>query len=371
MLNSNLENIEFSLNEYKRYSRQLLLNEVQIEGQKRLSSVRVACIGAGALGASAITYLAAAGVINMTILDDDFVDISNLHRQPVHNTLFLNFPKTQSVSTFIKKINPNCKIKTIQERLDQSNIFDIINSNDLIIDGTDNIHSRYLIDNFCKLLGKPWVYGAVFQFEGQVSVFNYQGGPCYRDIYPETPTSVDRLSCTDGGVIGAIPGLIGTIQATEALKTILGIGNILSGHIFLINMLTLEFKKLKFRQSIINQTSNRIFEKAYVRKDSVTKSNFIDCHEVDKLYNNNSLQFIDVRSAVEFTIEHIPGALNHPLKDINHMIDALDKSHLDKKLVIYCSFNSRARLAYDRLSISGIDCVILRNGFQGWKTHNL
>lgn len=367
MLNLNLPNLEFSLNEYKRYSRQLLLSSIQPEGQNRLSSVRIACIGAGALGSSIITYLAAAGVKNITVVDNDVVDISNLHRQPIHNTSFINDLKVASVTNYIKKLNPHCNLKTIPDKLTRSNSLKIISSHDIILDGSDNIATRYLLDEFCSYLGKPWIYGAVFQFKGQISVFNYRGSACYRDIYPANSFSDKGLSCSEGGILGVVPGLIGMLQATEAIKITLGIGDILSNYILTVDMLTLEFKKLKIRQSTDRLDQRFLVESIHLTDQSAPIE--IDTISINDLENLSSIQLIDVRSTIEYSIEHIPGAINYPLSQLGHNTDFKQMLYNSKTLILYCSLNSRAELAYQVLSRNNIPCKKIRNGLTAWKKH--
>nr|YP_010336608.1 molybdopterin biosynthesis protein [Rhodospora sordida]UNJ15014.1 molybdopterin biosynthesis protein [Rhodospora sordida] len=369
MLNSNLNDIELSLNEYKRYSRQLLLTKVQIEGQKRLYEARIACVGVGALGSSIITYLAAAGVRQITIIDHDIVDISNLQRQPIHNMSFLNFPKTDSASNYIQKLNPNCRIDSLQLELNQSNIYNIIYSHDIILDGTDNISTRYLIDEFCSLLSKPWIYGGVFQFEGQVSVFNYRGGSNYRDLYPKQLPNQYALSCSEGGILGVVPGLIGLIQATEALKIILGIGDILSNKILIVNTLTLEFRKLRIRQNMDSHSQDLLMQVISQENFADKNTESIDISNLNNFLIENSAQLIDVRSEVEFSIEHIPGALNYPLNILSQNTDLKSFFKLPQTIVIYCSLDSRSHLAYNILKTKNLKCKKLKHGLQAWKRH--
>nr|YP_010336214.1 molybdopterin biosynthesis protein [Chroodactylon ornatum]UNJ14620.1 molybdopterin biosynthesis protein [Chroodactylon ornatum] len=371
MLNLNLSDVELSLTEYKRYSRQLLLPQVQLEGQKRLGHIKLLCVGAGALGSAIVSYLAASGVTNISIIDDDIVDISNLQRQPIHTMSFLNSLKVDSVKTSISKLNPHCHINSIPFKLSRTNAYKLIQDHDLILDGTDNIETRYLIDEFCWLLGKPWIYGGVFQFEGQVSVFNYRGGPTYHDLYPKESLPTTSLSCSEGGILGVVPGLIGLLQASEALKLVLGIGNTLSGYLLILNIFTLQFRKIRIRKkfSIDNQKSLlKLISPPVSNIDCKNEtSESIDIQLCKKLLKLNKIQLIDVRSELEFTIDHIPGALNYSLPMLSEPDTLKILSQLNTPLVVYCSLNSRAQVACTLLGKAQIPCQKLENGLQAWK----
>nr|YP_010335823.1 molybdopterin biosynthesis protein [Chroothece richteriana]UNJ14229.1 molybdopterin biosynthesis protein [Chroothece richteriana] len=371
MLNLNLSDVELSLNEYKRYSRQLLLPQIQLEGQKRLGRIKLLCVGAGALGSAIISYLAASGITNISIVDDDVVDISNLQRQPIHTLAFLNSLKVDSIKNSINKLNPHCHINSLPLKLSRANAYKLIQDHDLILDGTDNIESRYLIDEFCWLLGKPWIYGGVFQFEGQVSVFNYRGGPTYHDLYPRDSSQTTSLSCSEGGILGVVPGLIGLLQASEALKLTLGIGNTLSGQLLIVNIFTLQFKKIFIRKkfSIDNQRSIlKIISPPAHDSHSEGEINYsIGVQTCKRLLKLNKIQLIDVRSEIEFAIEHIPGALNYPLTMLSEENTLKILFQLPTPLVVYCSLNSRAEVAYKLLAKAQIPCQKLENGLQAWK----
>ncbi|MDJ0544954.1 MAG: ThiF family adenylyltransferase, partial [Microcystis sp. M53601_WE4] len=222
MLNPNLAAIELSKEEVQRYSRHIILPEVGLEGQKKLKAASVLCIGTGGLGSPLLLYLAAAGIGRIGIVDFDIVDSSNLQRQIIHGTSWVGKPKIVSAKDRILEINPYCQVDLYETRISSENALDILAPYDVVIDGTDNFPTRYLTNDACVLLDKPNVYGSIFRFEGQATVFNYQGGPNYRDLYPEPPPPGMVPSCAEGGVLGVLPGVIGTIQATEAIKIILG-----------------------------------------------------------------------------------------------------------------------------------------------------
>ncbi|MCB9674592.1 MAG: molybdopterin-synthase adenylyltransferase MoeB [Alphaproteobacteria bacterium] len=234
--------------EIGRYSRHLLLEEVGVEGQQRLKGGSVLCVGTGGLGSPLLMYLAAAGVGRIGVVDFDVVDSSNLQRQVIHGTASVGRPKVRSAAARIADINPNVRVDVYEERITSENALRILEPYDVIVDGTDNFPTRYLVNDACVLLGKPYVYGSIFKFEGQASVFNLDGGPSYRDLYPEPPPPGLVPSCAEGGVLGILPGVIGVIQATEALKILLGRGTTLSGRLLLYDALQMRFRELELRK---------------------------------------------------------------------------------------------------------------------------
>lgn len=231
-----------------RYSRHLILDEVGVEGQRRLKGGSVLCVGTGGLGSPLLLYLAAAGVGRIGIVDFDVVDASNLQRQVIHGTSAIGTPKLESARRRILDINPRCQVDLYPVALTSENALEIIAPYDVVVDGTDNFPTRYLVNDACVMLGKPNVYGSIFKFEGQASVFNYQGGPQYRDLYPEPPPPGLVPSCAEGGVLGVLPGVIGCIQATETIKILLGQGTSLSGRLLLYDALHMRFRELKLRR---------------------------------------------------------------------------------------------------------------------------
>jgi adenylyltransferase/sulfurtransferase len=236
---------ELSAAEVARYSRHLLLDEVGVEGQRRLKASSVLCVGAGGLGSPLLMYLAAAGVGRIGIVDFDAVDESNLHRQVIHGTGSLGRSKVDSAAERIREINPHVRVDAHHEPLTRANALRILGPYDAVVDGTDNFPTRYLINDACVMLGKPNVYGSIFKFEGQVSVFNYRGGPHYRDLYPKPPPPDLVPSCAEGGVLGVLPGVVGCIQATETIKVLLGAGDTLSGRLLLYDAMAMTFRQLK------------------------------------------------------------------------------------------------------------------------------
>ena len=227
-----------------RYSRHLILSQIGVEGQRRLKGAKVFCVGAGGLGSPALLYLAAAGVGTIGLIDDDVVDVSNLQRQVVHGQSSLDEPKVESARRRILDVNPHVNVVAHREKVRLDNVLALLEPYDVVVDGTDNFPTRYLVNDACVLLGKPLVYGAILRFEGQASVFNYQGGPNYRDLLPEPPAPGDVPSCAEGGVLGVLPGVIGCIQATEAIKLLTGIGRPLTGRVLLYNALDMSFREV-------------------------------------------------------------------------------------------------------------------------------
>lgn len=234
--------------EIERYSRHLLLSEVGVAGQERLKASSVVCVGAGGLGSPLLLYLAAAGVGRIGIVDFDVVDASNLQRQVVHGTAALGRKKVSSARDRVLDLNPNVRVDVYDEPLTSENALRILGGYDVIVDGTDNFPTRYLLNDACVLLGKPYVYGSIFKFEGQVTVFNHAGGPNYRDLHPVPPPPGLVPSCAEGGVLGVLPGVIGALQATETVKLLLGLGTTLSGRLLLYDALSLQFRELKLRR---------------------------------------------------------------------------------------------------------------------------
>ena len=236
-----------------RYARHVSLPDVGREGQERINNSRVLVVGAGGLGSPVLLYLAAAGVGEIGVIDDDLVDLSNLQRQIIHAESDVGSSKVESAKTQILSINSTIKVTTWDTRLSPDNAQEILKGWDVVVDGTDNIPTRYLVDDICKTNRIPWIYGSIYRFEGQASVFNYQGGPCYRDLFPEPPPSNAIPSCAEGGVFGVLPGVIGSIQATEAIKIILDKGQTLSGKLLIYDAESMDFKSLTFSK---NETSN-------------------------------------------------------------------------------------------------------------------
>lgn len=376
MLNIDTSNTQLLKEEYERYSRHLILPEVGLEGQKRLKAASVLCIGSGGLGSPLLLYLAAAGIGRIGLVDFDVVDYSNLQRQVIHGTSWVGKPKIESAKNRILEINPYCQVDLYETRLSSENALDIFRPYDIVVDGTDNFPTRYLVNDACVLLDKPNVYGSIFRFEGQATVFNYEGGPNYRDLYPEPPPPGMVPSCAEGGVLGILPGIIGVIQATETVKIILGKGTTLSGRLLLYNALDMKFRELKLRPNPERPVIEKLIdyeqfcglppvgqaeEMPDVAEMSVTDlKSLIDSGE--------DFLLLDVRNPNEFEIGRIPGSVLVPLPDIESG-DGVEKvkSLLNgRKLVAHCKMGGRSAKALGILQKAGIDGINVKGGINAW-----
>ncbi len=237
---------QLSLEERARYARHLILPEMGEEGQKKLKNSSVIVVGAGGLGSPTLLYLAAAGVGKIGIIDDDKVDITNLQRQVIHSTVAVGSLKVESAANRIRELNPEIEVVEHNTRLDVNNALELLSDWDLVIDGTDNFPTRYTINDACEILGKPWVFGSIHRFEGQVTVFNYDGGPNYRDLFPNAPPPELAPNCAEAGVLGVLPGIVGSIQSAEAIKLLLGVGDSLSGQLMVIDAKSMRTRSLQF-----------------------------------------------------------------------------------------------------------------------------
>jgi adenylyltransferase/sulfurtransferase len=379
MLNPNLDEIQLNRDEYERYSRHLILPEVGLEGQKRLKAASVLCIGTGGLGSPLLLYLAAAGIGRIGIVDFDVVDSSNLQRQIIHGSSWVGKPKIVSAKNRILEINPACQVDLYETRLTSENALEILKSYDVIVDGTDNFPTRYLVNDACVLLNKPNVYGSIFRFEGQATVFNYQEGPNYRDLYPDPPPPGLVPSCAEGGVLGVLCGIIGTIQATETIKIILGTGTTLSGRLLLYNALDMKFRELKLRPSPVRPVIEKLIDyeefcgipqaKAAEaqEKASVTE---MSVQELKQLLDSGASDFLllDVRNPNEYEIARIPGALLVPLPEIEKgegvtKVKELLNGH---RLVAHCRSGVRSAKALAILKESGIEGTNVAGGILAW-----
>lgn len=362
--------------EIARYSRHLLLPEVGLEGQKRLKAARVLLIGTGGVGAPVALYLAAAGVGKLGIVDFDFVDVSNLQRQIIHNTKDINRPKVASAKDKIKAINPEIQVVTYNTTLSSKNALEIIGEYDLVVDGTDNYPTRYLINDACVLLGKPLVYGSIFQFEGQASVFYAGEGPCYRCLYPEPPPPGLVPSCAEGGVVGVLPGIIGTIQAAEAIKLIVGGSESLIGRLLLFDVWQMKQRELRLERapdcpvcgehpSIHALIDYEEFcglkpDEAEVPVESVTA---LELHAW--IEEGRPLQLIDIREPHERAIAKFPQAKVMPLGQIVRRIGEFDPT---VDAVFLCKIGQRSIFAIRALQRAGYQGRVmnLKDGLNAW-----
>ena len=376
---TNTPDIELSPQEVARYSRHLIMPEVAMEGQKRLKAARVLLIGAGGLGSPLGLYLAAAGVGHIGLVDFDVVDFSNLQRQVLHTTADVGRPKLESAAEHLRAINPEIQLTTYETRITSANAMDLIRPYDIVIDGTDNFPTRYLVNDACVLLGKPNVYGSIFRFDGQASVFHPPAGPCYRCLYPEPPPPGMVPSCAEGGVLGILPGVIGCIQATEAIKLILGKGETLIGRLMLYDALEMRFRELKVRrnpqcplcgdQPTIQQLIDyeqfcgiRGEEHASPQLGSQWETTVEEVKA--RLDRGEDFDVLDVRNPEEWQICHIAGAKLLPLGELPARVHELDSA---REMVVHCKSGVRSAKAVAFLREAGFRKVKnVRGGITEW-----
>lgn len=348
--------MKLSSEEYKRYSRHILLSEIGQEGQEKLKAAKVLVIGAGGLGCPSLLYLAAAGVGTIGIIDHDTVDFSNLQRQILYKESDIGQPKVVCAKAHLSAQNPFLEYLTFQEQLTSQNALEIITDFDLVIDGSDNFATRYLVNDACIMLNKPFVYGAIHRFSGQIAVFNYQNGPTYRCLFPEPPLPGEVPSCSEAGVLGVLPGIIGSFQATEAIKMITGIGEVASGKLVLIDTLTLEFSKLNIKKVEKNsQIDSLIDYEAFCRAGNAEESiREMSPAELRKLIEEQrSFQLIDVREPFEFSNHNIGGKLI-PLKKLESRINEISR---EQTVVVHCQSGGRSKEAIKILKKYGFENV--------------
>lgn len=361
-----------SVEELQRYSRHLSLPSVGMEGQQRLKAARVLLVGAGGLGSPTALYLAAAGVGTIGLVEFDVVDVTNLQRQILHGTRDVGRAKLDSARDRLHDINPHVRLVPHNARLTSENALEIIRDYDIVVDGTDNFATRYLTNDACVLLGKPNVYGSIFRFDGQASVFATKDGPCYRCLYPTPPPPGMVPSCAEGGVLGVLPGLVGTIQATETIKLILGIGESLSGRLLLIDAMTMQFRAVRIaRDANCPACGTRSItqlidydEFCGVRGEpSLSESGMIPeitpIELADALKRGDDFDLIDVREPYELDIANIPGARLMPLGTVGDAMETLDKS---REIVIMCRSGKRSMTAAKQLAEAGFTNVKNLNG---------
>ncbi|MCF4970205.1 molybdopterin-synthase adenylyltransferase MoeB [Nostoc sp. CMAA1605] len=379
MLNPNLDEIQLTKDDYERYSRHLILPEVGVDGQKRLKAASVLCIGTGGLGSPLLLYLAAAGIGRIGIVDFDVVDTSNLQRQVIHGTSWVGKPKIESAKNRIHEINPYCQVDLYETRLSSENALDIVKDYDIVVDGTDNFPTRYLVNDACVLLNKPNVYGSIFRFEGQATVFNYEGGPNYRDLYPEPPPPGMVPSCAEGGVLGILPGIIGVIQATETVKIILGNGNTLSGRLLLYNALDMKFRELKLRPNPVRPVIEKLID--YEQFCGIPQAKAAEAQQqqdiqemtvtqLKELLDSGAKDFVllDVRNPNEYDIAKIPGSVLVPLPEIENgngvaKVKEILNGH---RLIAHCKMGGRSAKALAILKDAGIVGTNVKGGITAW-----
>ena len=366
--------------EVKRYSRHLIMPEVGVEGQRKLKASKVLCIGAGGLGSPVAMYLAAAGVGTLGIVDFDTVDFSNLQRQILHGTPDVGRPKLDSAKDKLHALNPEIDIETYEVALSSQNAMTLFEPYDVIVDGTDNFPTRYLVNDACVLLGKPNAYGSIFRFEGQASVFATKDGPCYRCLYPEPPPPGLVPSCAEGGVLGVLPGLIGMIQATETVKLIMGIGEPLIGRFLIYDALRMRFRELKLRKDpdcpvcgthptvtklIDYEQFCGIVPAAPEPAAIVNQATEITSVELkQRLDRGDKLKIVDVREPNEYQINRIAGSELIPLGDVPKRYNELNP---EDEIVVHCKMGGRSAKAADFLRSVGFKRVLnLKGGILDW-----
>jgi adenylyltransferase/sulfurtransferase len=367
--------------EVLRYSRHLILPDVGLGGQRKLKAGRILLIGAGGLGSPLALYLAAAGVGTLGLVDFDVVDVSNLQRQVLHGTKDVGRPKLESARDRIRDVNPNVHVETYETRLTSENALDIIRDYDVVIDGTDNFATRYLTNDACVLLGKPNVYGSIFRFEGQASVFALEEGPCYRCLFPEPPPPGLVPSCAEGGVLGVLPGLVGTIQATEGIKLILGVGESLVGRLLLIDALSMRFRTVKLRKDpncpacgtheitelIDYDQFCGVTTEAAVPNGNANGNGIPEitpAELAERIRRGDDIELIDVREPYELDIARIPNVRLIPLGSLAEALPTLDDA---RETVVICRTGARSGRAVKQLQAAGFRRVYnLAGGIHRW-----
>ena len=371
---SRIADTELSLEEMQRYARHLSIPDVGPEGQKKLKASRVLCIGAGGLGSPIAMYLAAAGIGEIGIVDFDVVDFSNLQRQLLHDTEDVGKKKGDSAMERLGAINPEVKVNFHDTRLNDENAAEIAEPYDLIIDGTDNFETRYLSNDLAVLTGKPNVYGSIFRFEGQVSVFApHLGGPCYRCLFPTPPEPGQVPSCAEGGVLGVLPGIIGCLQTNEAIKLILGIGEPLIGRLIHFDALAFRFREIKLRRdskcAICGESPSikELEEIEYTCEMPEQTLREIDVYQLKgRMEKDSNFVILDVRELHEVDICRLPNSVVIPLGELPGRLDELDR---DAETIIHCKVGGRSAKALAILNEAGFtDVCHVMGGINAWST---
>jgi adenylyltransferase/sulfurtransferase len=366
-----------SRHELLRYSRHLILPNVELAGQRRLKASRILIVGAGGLGSPVALYLAAAGVGTLGLVDFDVVDATNLQRQLLHGSGDVGRTKLDSARDRLREVNPYVHVEPYDTRLTSANALEILGDYDIVVDGTDNFATRYLTNDACVLLGTPNVYGSIFRFEGQASVFATADGPCYRCLFPEPPPPGLVPSCAEGGVLGVLPGMIGTIQAAEALKLALGVGSSLAGRLLLVDALTMEFRTVRLRKDPAcpacgTRTITQLIDYdefcgtpgANVPHDSDAVAEITPRELAARLLDGASLDLIDVREPGEWEIAHLDGARLVPLGTLGETLATLDSA---REIVVMCRSGQRSANAARQLQAAGFRKVkSLAGGLLRW-----
>lgn len=348
--------------EYERYSRHMILDEIDKHGQQRIKAAKVLFIGAGGLSSSSLLYLTASGIGTIGIIDHDKVELSNLQRQIIYNIKNIKLNKVQAAKINLEQINPLIEIKTYHKRFTENNAYNIIIDYDIIIDGTDNFISRYTISKYCHKLHKIHIYGAVERFIGEISIFNYQNGPNYYDLYQES-SNKKGIDCSERGILNTLSATIGLMQATEAIKIITGIGHIVSGYLLRYNALDFSIKTIRIKPIKTNIATNHLIVYHKNSKNHLFKAIYIKKIHQSYLKNNN-YYLIDIRENREFKFSHIKKAVNIPLKKLQNItnIQKIKQEASQKKIIIYCNNELRSYIAAKIFHKNNIDYSILKGG---------
>ena len=370
---------DLSVDEVKRYSRHLIIPEIGMTGQKRLKNARVLCVGAGGLGSPALLYLAAAGVGTLGVIDFDVVDESNLQRQIIHGQSDVGRPKAESARDSIREINPNVNVILHETALDNDNALEIFGQYDLIVDGTDNFATRYLVNDACVLLGKPYVWGSIYRFDGQASVFWAEYGPCYRCLYPEPPPPGMVPSCAEGGVLGVLCASIGSIQVNEAIKLITGIGEPLAGRLMIYDALEMTYRSVKVRKDPEcpvcgkNPTVTELIDyeefcgAVSEEAQEAAAGSTITARQLKDMQDaGENIFLVDVREPNEYEIVSIPGSVLIPKGEFLSGA-ALERLPQDKRLVLHCKSGARSAECLAIVKNAGFsDAVHVGGGVLSW-----
>lgn len=370
--------------EVMRYGRHLIMPEVGVEGQEKLKAARILMVGAGGLGSPSGLYLAASGVGEITLLDPDVVDVSNLQRQILHDTSSVGQPKVESAKKRMHEVNPFVKVNAIQDKLSNANVRQLVREHDLVVDGTDNFETRYMVNDACIFEGKLNVYGSIFRFDGQATVFCAEDGPCYRCLYPEAPPPGMVPSCAEGGVLGILPGVVGTIQATEAIKLIIGKGQPLLGRLLIYDALAMSFRTLKVRKDPDcpvcgpRKTITELQDYEYfcgtaapaqpaASTAEALPMNQINARTLKKMLDEGEkITLLDVRTPEEWQITHLEGAKHIPLDTVTSRANELDPAD---NIVVYCHHGMRSARAIGMLQTLGFSRLTnLAGGIDAWST---
>lgn len=347
MTNNNLNK-----SDYVRFGRQIMLPEIGVEGQSRIKRAKILLIGVGGLGSPLALYLVAAGIGEIGLVDDDVVDVSNLQRQVLFNSEDVGLPKVMCAKKHLQALNPDVIINTYHTRLNEENALDIVKQYDLVIDGTDNFQSRFLVNDACVLLGKPNIYASIFRFEGQATVFGAENGPCYRCLYPEPPPEGLVPSCGEIGVLGILPGIMACIQATEAIKWITNVGKPLSSRLLTYDAMNMHFQEYPLEknpdcaicgsQAPIRELKSIEMACSLAHQNSTPEVQEILPQQLSEIIDSVDYQIVDVRDAYEREISNIAGSVNVPYAKLNECLDQLDRN---KKIVVYCKYGVLSKRA--------------------------